>query len=192
MRAGEKILLRGKSGAGKTSFLKLISGVLLPSEGDLLLFGENLKKLSGSQRDQFRAKSVSFIFQSFNLINYLSVLQNIRLVRNWSTQRTEDKDLLRLFESFQLSQEISKRFPFELSKGEQQRVAAIRALASGAPLILADEPTSSLDEENAGIFTRVLEEFLREDGRSLIWVSHQNLEFNFDREIEISDWKVGT
>lgn len=194
VKQGEKIFLFGPSGSGKTTFLELIAGVLTPQSGSVKIDGTELTSLSSLKRDAYRADKISYIFQSFNLIPYLSVIENIALPLNLSSAKRrlvpKDQELKKI-------QMIAERLGIkdllthktgELSVGQQQRVAAARALIGQPKLILADEPTSALDFDHREKFLKLLFELCREQSISLIFVSHdRSLQNLFDRVVALAD-----
>ncbi len=191
---GEKIFLFGPSGSGKTTFLELLAGVLTPTSGSIKIDGTDLATLSNTKRDAFRADNIGYIFQSFNLIPYLSVVENITLPLNLSSKRRklvpEDQEQANI-------QSIAKRLGIldlldhktsELSVGQQQRVAAARSLIGQPKLILADEPTSALDFDHREKFLSLIFEICKEQSISLIFVSHdRSLQGLFDRVVALAD-----
>lgn len=191
---GEKIFLFGPSGSGKTTFLELIAGVLTPASGSIQIDGTDLTQLSPVQRDAYRADKISYIFQSFNLIPYLSVIENIALPLYLSTEK---RRVVPKEQELKTIQSIASRLGIhdllthttgELSVGQQQRVAAARALIGQPKLILADEPTSALDFDHREKFLRLLFELCKEHSISLVFVSHdRSLQTLFDRVVALSD-----
>ena len=152
IQKGEKVFLRGPSGSGKTTLLNLVGGVLTAKTGKLEVLGTNLQKLSSKERDQFRANHMGFIFQMLNLIPYLSPVENITLPLEFSSQKRErlaarkispEDEALRLMADLKLpAQQIAQRKIFELSVGQQQRLAVARSLMGSPDFLIADEPTS--------------------------------------------------
>lgn len=191
---GEKIFLFGPSGSGKTTFLELLAGVLTPASGSIKIDGTDLASLSNTKRDAFRADNIGYIFQSFNLIPYLSVIENIALPLNLSIERRrqipKDQERVKI-------QTIARRLGIvdllnyktsELSVGQQQRVAAARALIGQPKLILADEPTSALDFDHREKFLNLIFDICKEQSISLIFVSHdRSLQGLFDRVVALAD-----
>ncbi len=194
LQEGEKIFLSGNSGSGKTTFLELIAGLLHPTEGKLKVLGEDFSKISAGQKDLIRKKSMSFIFQSFNLVPYLSVEENIRLPfwLGYQDERTNEqvtKDLQKLISDLGI-QSLQNKKVTELSFGQSQRVAAARAFLKKPQLLLADEPTSALDVDHRNAFLNVLFDLAKSYKTSMIFVSHdKSLQTQFDRTINIGDWK---
>lgn len=198
LRAGEKVFLKGPSGSGKTTLLGLLGGVYLPRTGTIELLGQNLAQLSAVKRDRFRADHTGYIFQMFNLLPYLSVVENVTLPCHFSALRRQralerHSDLaaaaLDLLESLGLGDPaLLARRVTELSIGQQQRVAAARALIGSPELVIADEPTSALDADSREAFLRLLFAECDAAGSSLLFVSHDSsLEPLFDRALSLRD-----
>lgn len=194
INAGEKVFLRGPSGSGKTTLLGLLGGVLTPDSGQVSIMGEAINQYSPTERDQFRAHHIGFIFQLFNLIPYLSVIDNITLPLSFSQQRqrhvmkknsSAQDEARRLLASLHLQDEqLLNRPVTELSIGQQQRVAAARALIGAPALIIADEPTSALDTDARKAFIQLLFAECEAAGSTLVFVSHDpTLEPLFDRSL---------
>lgn len=186
VRQGEKLFLGGPSGSGKSSLLSLLSGVTLPAGGSVNLLGQDLTTMTDSQRDVFRADHIGYIFQMFNLLPFLSVLENVTLPLRFSKKRNArvsdaKAEGLRLLKHLGM-EEFTERRVIDLSVGQQQRVAAARALIGGPEIVLADEPTSALDEANSRAFVDLLFQECENSGATLIFVSHDSsLAERFDR-----------
>ena len=160
---GDFIVIRGKSGVGKTTLLKIMGLLESPDRGEVKILGKKTSMLSDEEKSRMRLHTVSFIFQFFNLIPTLTVLENIELPLalagvNKNERKKRARELLEYFDLVNLAY----RFPETLSGGERQRVAVIRALANNPKIILADEPTSSLDDENSQALIKLLSEINRE------------------------------
>jgi putative ABC transport system ATP-binding protein len=187
--AGERVFLRGPSGCGKSTLLSLMAGVLLPDAGTVALLGQPWSGLSSARRDRRRADHLGYIFQQFNLLPYLSVLDNVRLPGRFSrrrAERTRPGDAERLLERSGLAEALWSRPAQALSVGQQQRVAAVRALIGGPELVVADEPTSALDEDLRESFMALLLESCAEAGSALVFVSHDSrLAAHFDRQLDL-------
>jgi putative ABC transport system ATP-binding protein len=192
---GERVFVRGPSGSGKSTLLSLLAGVVVAQAGTVRVLGKDLRALSGAERDRFRADHIGFIFQMFNLIPYLSVVENVCLPCGFSARRAERAgasmaaEAVRLLEHLDMgSSDVIGRQVTELSVGQQQRVAAARALIGRPELVIADEPTSSLDADRRTAFIDLLfRECAREDA-TLIFVSHDAaLAPLFDRSIELAE-----
>ena len=157
VKDGEFVTIKGRSGAGKTTLLKIIGLLEHPDKGEVRLFGNSTRELSDGMKSNIRLRSMGFVFQSYNLIPSLTVLENIELpLALAGTKKQERKqrahELLRYFDLTPLA----TRFPANLSGGEKQRIAIIRALANKPKIILADEPTSSLDDDNSNLVIELL------------------------------------
>lgn len=189
---GEKVFLYGPSGSGKSTFLEILAGVLTPQKGSVEILGKNLAQLSSHERDQFRAGHLGYVFQSFNLIPYLSVEENIQLPLSLSElrrQRLNDVagEIEHLCQALGIAAFRQRRVT-ELSVGQQQRVAVARALLGSPELILADEPTSSLDFDHREKFIQLLFRVCEEKGTTVLFVSHdRSLEKLFSRAISFHD-----
>jgi len=166
---GAFISIRGRSGAGKTTLLRLIGLLDRPSNGEIILLGTETSKISDGEASKIRLKHIGFIFQSFNLIPSLTVLENIELPMALLGVKKEArrKRSIELLERFHMEM-LANRFPTELSGGEQQRVAILRATVNNPDIILADEPTSNLDEENSRLVYELLSEINRESLATII------------------------
>lgn len=197
IEAGECVFIAGPSGSGKSTLLSLLSGVTVPSAGSIRTLGRSLGALSGVQRDHFRANHIGYIFQMFNLLPYLSVVENVTLPCRFSRRRREvalqrsrtlDDEALRLLGHLDLSDpELLHRAVSSLSVGQQQRVAAARALMGSPEILIADEPTSSLDTARRQAFIELLFDECRANNTTLVFVSHdETLRASFDRVIELA------
>ena len=169
---GELVLFLGPSGSGKTTLLTLIAGLLKPSEGSICIFQKPIESYSVADLQRLRAEKIGFIFQTFLLIDALTSSQNIELVVKFNQK--SKKEARRISET--LLQELNieylaDKLPATMSQGEKQRVAVARAVANNAELILADEPTASLDTENGSIIIELLSSFAR-DNKCVIVASH--------------------
>lgn len=193
VQKGEALFLHGPSGTGKTTFLEILAGVLQPTEGSLKILGQDFSKLTSAQRDAFRAEHMGYVFQSFNLIPYLSVRENIELPMHLSPARkarleTLDREMVirALCGNLGIGDLLDKNVT-ELSVGQQQRVAVARALLGKPDLLLADEPTSALDTDHREKFLRLLFELAELYGTTVIFVSHdRTIESMFSRSLSLS------
>ncbi len=187
---GEKIFLYGPSGSGKTTLLNIVAGVITPAQGEIHLLGKDITRLNSRQRDQFRAQHLGIIFQQFNLIPYLNVTENLLLRMAFlpaEKRRLATTQMPLLLERLQLTAVLTTA-AYQLSVGQQQRVALVRALLGAPEIIIADEPTSALDSELREEFMRVLFEALGES-TSLLLVSHdRQLQPHFDRVLNIQQF----
>jgi putative ABC transport system ATP-binding protein len=193
---GERVFLQGASGSGKSTLLGLIGGVLTPQAGHVRVLGTSLGAMRGSERDRFRAEHIGFIFQMFNLIPYLTVAANVLLPLSFSRGRRERlgqtdpaREAQRLLFALGLTDEgLLNRPVTQLSIGQQQRVAAARALLGHPQIVIADEPTSSLDADARGDFLRLLMSECAAHGTTLLFVSHDTaLGSLFDRTATMAE-----
>ena len=170
LAAAEQRALRGESGSGKTTFLHLIAGILAPDRGVIGLDGRDMAALGEAARDRLRARTIGYIFQTFNLLQGHTVLENVELGMAFGkgVDRAYAESLLR---RVGLGDKLG-HFPRQLSTGQQQRVAVARALANHPGLVLADEPTGNLDRRNAREALALIREVCRECGAALLLVSH--------------------
>lgn len=195
IETGERVFLRGPSGSGKSTFLGLIAGVLSPNSGAINVLGQDLAELPGPKRDRFRADHMGVVFQLFNLVPYLSVAENVALPVQFSKRRRSrlegelSAETRRLLGALGITDEaLLKRRASDLSVGQQQRVAAARALIGRPELIICDEPTSALDSDSRDRFIDLLSGEIERHGASLIFVSHDSaLAQRFDRAIDLAD-----
>lgn len=171
IKHGQHVFLHGPSGCGKSTLLKLICGLLTPIQGMIKVLDQDLSLLSTSKKDAFRAKHIGYIAQSFNLIPYLSVLDNIRLAQMFG-QKSDSLFPTRLLKQLNIEQSLWHQSCESLSMGQQQRIAIARALVNQPRLIIADEPTSSLDERNSKAFMNLLRHVCAESQMTLLFVSH--------------------
>ncbi|MBU2570413.1 MAG: ABC transporter ATP-binding protein [Gammaproteobacteria bacterium] len=186
---GRRIFLHGASGSGKSTLLSLISGILVPTSGHIKVLDTDLTKIGGMARDRFRARHIGVIFQQFNLLPYLSVEANINLAVKFGNRHdANNNEISALTQRLGLDRSILTRKAGQLSVGQQQRVAVARALINHPELIIADEPTSSLDSDTRDEFMRVLLESAALNRTTVIFVSHdKSLGHYFDQEISLHD-----
>jgi putative ABC transport system ATP-binding protein len=201
--ARERILLVGPSGSGKSTFLSLLAGIVTPAEGRLEVLGNDMAKLTSSARDRFRAEHFGIIFQMFNLLPYGSVVDNVVLPLSFAASRrervrngssTDAGEARRLLKSLGLeTSELDGLSAASLSVGQQQRVAAARALIGRPEIIVADEPTSALDRNRQTAFLDLLFAEVAAAGATLIMVSHEEeLGSRFDRVLRLDDIAVAS
>lgn len=190
--AREHLFIKGPSGCGKSTLLSLLTGINTANSGQVRMLGQDLAQLKSSQRDRFRADHIGYIFQQFNLLPYLSVLENVILPCQFSAQRKSkvngalNERAGELLHRLHLSDSLLHKPVTELSIGQQQRVAAARALIGSPYLVIADEPTSALDHDNRSAFIELLLEEVNRTGSTLVFVSHDpTLEACFERSIHL-------
>ena len=195
VESGRTVFLHGPSGCGKSTLLGLLAGVLVPGSGRVSLMGTDWATLSGARRDAFRADHVGYIFQQFNLLPYLNVRDNVLLPCRFSALRRERAARRggtaglaaeSLLQRVGLPREMWARAASELSVGQQQRVAAARALIGQPELVIADEPTSALDADLRDAFMNLLLGECQASGSTLVFVSHdQRLAERFDERLSL-------
>lgn len=169
---GDTVFLQGKSGSGKSTVLNLLSGILKPSDGALNMLGEDIAKMSASQVDAFRARHIGVVFQTFNLIPYLPVIQNIALAPYFAKQPLDIDKAKTLLAALNLPEHLLEQPVNQLSIGQQQRVAIVRAMINAPEILLVDEPTSALDSDARDAFMSVLLEAVEKTNTTLVFVSH--------------------
>lgn len=192
VNTGEHLFIKGPSGCGKSTLLGLLTGIHTATQGKVSVLGQALSAMTGSQRDKFRADNIGYIFQQFNLLPYLNVIENVMLPCQFSSHRRQqvNGDLsakaIELLQQLHLPNSLLSKPVAELSIGQQQRVAASRALIGQPKVIIADEPTSSLDFDNRSAFIKLLLEQVNQANSTLLFVSHDpTLEAYFDKTINL-------
>jgi ABC-type lipoprotein export system ATPase subunit len=169
--AGEQVALRGESGSGKTTFLNLIAGILAADSGRVTIDGVEMTALSEPRRDRLRADKLGYIFQTFNLLQGYTVLENVVLGMSFGPRGADRAHASQTLERVGLGHRLH-HFPHQLSTGQQQRVAVARALSNRPKLVLADEPTGNLDRKHARESLALIREICTEVGAGLLLVSH--------------------
>ena len=195
--AGERVFLHGPSGSGKSTLLGLLGGVLVPRRGTIKVLGNALESMPASARDRYRADHVGFVFQLFNLVPYLSVIDNVVLPCRFSARRRARAiaaggavraEATRLLAHLDIGEALLERPVTALSVGQQQRVAAARALLGRPEIVVADEPTSALDADRQAAILSLLLQECAEAGATLLFVSHdRRLAGQFTREIALPE-----
>jgi putative ABC transport system ATP-binding protein len=201
VRRGERVFLQGASGSGKSTLLSLLGGVLLPQPCHLRVLDTDLAALSSSGRDRFRVDHIGFLFQQFNLVPYLSVRENVLLPCRFSRRRRDsalenagslEQSADRLLDQLGLDMTLARQPVTSLSVGQQQRVAAARALIGHPEMIIADEPTSALDAGRQAEFLDLLLQRCEDEHVTLIFVSHdERLGSHFSRAVNLADLSTG-
>jgi putative ABC transport system ATP-binding protein len=198
VQRGERVFVQGPSGSGKSTLLCLMAGVVTPQRGSIRVNGQPMNALSGPERDRFRADHIGFIYQMFNLVPYLSIVENVTLPCRFSRRRRDRarerstsvaSEALRLLDHLGMGdRKVLGKSAIELSVGQQQRVAAARALIGTPEIIVADEPTSSLDADHRDAFLTLLFKECDAFDTTMVYVSHDTaLERSFGRTIRIAD-----
>ena len=192
--ASEKVAVVGPSGSGKTTLLNLIAGILISTNGIVKVENTTINELGDDRRRDFRISNVGFVFQDFELLDYLSVLDNIlhpyRITKALRLNKTVRQRAVDTADSLGIG-DMLKRYPEDLSKGEKQRVAICRAILSKPKLILADEPTGNLDPDNKTKILDLLFHSVEEHKATLLAVTHDyELLKRFDRVIDFKDFET--
>jgi putative ABC transport system ATP-binding protein len=192
--AGEQVFVHGPSGGGKSTLLNLLSGLLQADTGEISVMGQRLDKISSRQRDRFRADHMGYIFQQFNLIPYLGAIDNIKLAPQFYKENTSfslEDDIKSLLSSFYIDPADWQKPVKKLSIGQQQRIAIARAMINKPELLIADEPTSSLDQNNRDNFMMELMAMVSEYNITLLFVSHDmSLAKYFNRIDALTDINI--
>ena len=189
---GERLFLHGPSGSGKSTLLSLLTGIHTPQAGRVTILGQDLAQLSSLQRDRFRADHLGYVFQQFNLLTYLSVLDNVLLPCQFSKIRRQRAgnpraQALHLLDRLDLTSQLHQAVD-SLSVGQQQRVALARALIGAPEILIADEPTSALDFERRSAFIKLLFECADEHQTAVLLVSHDpQLAEQFERSVSLNE-----
>ena len=186
----ETISIVGESGSGKTSLIMLIGGLERATSGKIFFQNQEITNLSEDQVSKIRRKNIGIIFQSFYLIPNYTAVENVALTLELNKLKNPEKEAKLLLERFGLKNRFNN-LPSQLSGGEQQRVAIARAIAMKPELILADEPTGNLDTENSIMISKILFQYVKEEGSSLIMVTHDpKLANKAKRKVRIKDGKI--
>lgn len=172
-QAGSTILVTGNSGKGKTTYLHILAGLLQPNSGEIVIDNKEITHLKGSKADKFRGKNIGVVFQKSHFIASLSVLENLEMASWLATGKKHKIRAKELLQKLDISEQAHK-LPSQLSVGQQQRVSIARALMNEPKVLLADEPTSSLDDKNADNVIELLETLSKEYKTALIIVTHDN------------------
>lgn len=166
---GEMLVLLGNSGCGKSTLLNIIGGMDSPTEGQVLLNGEDITKYKDKELTKYRKEKIGFIFQFYNLLPDLTALENVRMSLNKKDENHLGEKTLELVG---LSEDKMKRYPSQMSGGEQQRVSIARALVKNAEIILCDEPTGALDDKTGRKILELLQDIVRKQGQTMVIVTH--------------------
>lgn len=189
VKQGQHVFLHGPSGSGKSTLLNLICGTLAAKKGKIDVIGTDIIPLSSRKKDAFRAQHIGVVFQQFNLIPYLSVMENIKLATYFTQSQFGEVNqrVIEILHRLSLPTDVGAQRADQLSVGQQQRVAIARALINKPELIIADEPTSALDEETRQKFMSLLKENVEQENSTLIFVSHdRTLQQFFDSSVDFS------
>ncbi|GGD40843.1 ABC transporter ATP-binding protein [Malaciobacter pacificus] len=171
VKEAQRVAIMGKSGSGKSTLLSLISGIIKPNSGDIILNNTSYKTMNESEINDFRASNIGFVFQNFHLVSYLNALENVMLPAKVNNIENAKEKAIELLKSVGLSHRLD-HLPSQLSGGERQRVAIARALIHNPKVILADEPSGNLDEETGIAVMDKLFELIKANNTTLILVTH--------------------
>lgn len=187
---GEFIAIVGPSGSGKSTLLHILSGVDVPTSGEVIINGTKISDLDETALAIFRRRQIGLIYQFYNLIPILTVEENLTLPLLLDGKKPDQKQIEMLVEKLGLEKRL-KHLPNELSGGQQQRVSIGRALLNSPALLLADEPTGNLDSENSKEIIKLLRQFNKENKQTVIIITHdERIALSADRVIEINDGKI--
>lgn len=182
---GSPMLILGNSGKGKTTLLHILAGLRKPTTGSVWIGETDITRLSTQELDRFRGKHIGIVFQQSHFVSSLTVKQNLLMAQHFAKMPQNSSKIQELMDRLNLTKKL-KQYPYRLSQGEQQRVAIARAIINQPQIILADEPTSSLDDSNCGEVTQLLEEQAQIAGATLIIVTHDaRLKDIFPNKIEL-------
>lgn len=188
---GEQAFIHGPSGSGKSTLLSLLSGLLKPSDGQVTILGQHLNEMTQRKCDQFRAENIGYVFQQFNLIPYLNAFDNILLASQFSKHKKSTilkDEISTLLNGLNIDETHWYKPTYHLSQGQNQRVAIARALINKPKLLIADEPTSSLDAANRDAFMKLLMPIVENENMTLLFVSHDlSLSHYFNRVESLND-----
>lgn len=190
-RTGELTLILGPSGSGKSTFLTIAGGLRQPSSGDVIIDGQNISAMKPRQLDQLRLNKIGFVLQSYNLLPYLTVAEQFRLVDHVHPQNNlNNQELEQLLKELDIDH-LKEQYPDQLSGGQNQRVAIARALYTNPPIVLADEPTAALDSERGAAVGREFQKLAHRREKTIVVVTHDlRLRKYADRIFEINDGKI--
>lgn len=181
LQAGEQVVVRGRSGGGKTTLLNVIAGLATPDSGKIVVDTTDVTRLPEAVRDRFRARHIGFVFQTFNLLAGFSALENVLLGMTFTGQQRDPARATELLKRVGLGHRLSHK-PAALSVGEQQRVAVARALVNRPVLLLADEPTANIDPSHQQQVIDLLREVCRDENVAMLLVTHSDdVTGQFDR-----------
>jgi putative ABC transport system ATP-binding protein len=189
---GEMVLLVGPSGCGKTTLISLVAGLLDPTQGDVVVLGQTINKLSGRRKVNFRGEKIGFVFQQYNLLPALSAVENAcvpLLIGGWKRSKAIEK-AAKMLELVGLGNRL-KSYPHQLSGGQQQRVAIARALVHDPKMLVCDEPTAALDANSGRVVMNLIKQVAVQSDRAVIVVTHDSRVYDFgDRIVYMNDGSI--
>ena len=186
LSAGEECLILGSSGSGKTTLLHILAGILKPTQGEVRISGTRLNDLSGAPLDRFRGQNIGIVLQKLHLIAPISVLQNLLLTQTLSGRPTDESAAMKLLDSLGIAS-LSKSKPTQLSHGQAQRLAIARAVINQPKLLIADEPTSNLDDKHAAEALQLLRSQAHACGAALLLATHDaRVKEHIERRLELT------
>jgi len=192
IKKGEVVVILGASGSGKTTLLNIMSGLLDPTLGEVIVSGKDMLFLSDAKKTKFRSDNVSFVFQSYNLIPTLTVIENIKVGENLKNPETDPIPIKDILKTLKLLPQ-AKKYPFQLSGGQNQRISIGRALAKNPQILFADEPTGALDEERGKEALQLLLDINEKYKCTLIMVTHNpNFKKIADKVLHIKNGHIDT
>jgi putative ABC transport system ATP-binding protein len=189
---GELVVITGKSGCGKSTLLNMLSGIDQPSEGEVMIEQVPIHKFKGSQLAKWRGRNLGIVFQFFQLMPTLTVLENVMLPMEFTNSIAQSQQKSRAMELLERMDidALANKFPASISGGEKQRVAIARALANNPNFIIADEPTGNLDSANTASIHQLFNS-LSEEGKTIVYVTHEkDTALRYSRKIEMVDGKI--
>jgi putative ABC transport system ATP-binding protein len=188
---GEFVSVIGPSGSGKSTLFHILGGLAAPTEGDVIVDGQNIRKITDSERTELRQRKVGFVFQKYNLLPTLNALDNILIARHLAhNDEPLSADFKQILELLHIDHRLDHK-PSALSGGEQQRVAIARALANEPAILLADEPTGNLDTENSNAVLNLLREVNHRSGQTILMITHNPEAAAFgDRTVAMRDGRI--
>ncbi len=189
LHACEFVAIIGESGSGKSTFLDLLGLLSCPDSGDVTIFSQATKNLGEADRARLRRRSIGFVFQSFNLINQFSAIENVA-VGSWDSRGNANEKARNLLRRFDLDEALFEKRPMQMSVGQRQRVAIARALINDPKIILCDEPTGNLDATNTSLVLEILHKLKMEE-KGIVAVTHDNeIALAADRTLRLIDHKL--
>lgn len=187
LTAGEQVVLKGRSGCGKTTMLHVIAGISTPDSGSVKIDGLDITRMPEAGRDRFRAEKIGYVFQTFNLLPAFTALENVIMGMSFAAGKFDKDRALSLLDRVGLAERAHHK-PGQLSVGQQQRVAVARAMANKPKLLLADEPTANVDPASQQVVVDLIRETCRDEGVTLLMVTHApEVTEQFEKQVKLED-----